>query len=282
MKTGKLLTAGLLFFPLMTLMCTKGEETGVVARVGQSVLTLQELRECTPGTGTEIARSQAERYIQHWIESELLYQEALKRGVDKQAEVQRALKEMSRDYIISAFSDQTADAAVSVSDEEVQNYYQEQKDEFQAEADLYHLLLILVQSQNEALRLRRALAGGTPFSEIAGRSSLDGSRRQGGDLGYVPLSALSPMLARAVSSMQPGSLSAPVKSELGYNLIRLVDVQRKGALRALEEVRPVIEQRITARKKEEALQNLISRLSSEAALYTDMTTLESLEGKQPR
>ncbi len=280
MRTGSALAASLLLFSLTCLMCTKGEEAGIVARVGQSVLTLQEVRERNPGAGTGAARSQAERYIQHWIESELLYQEALLQGVDKQPEVQRALKELSRDYIISAFSEQAANAAVSVSDEEIQRYYQEQKEEFQAEADLYHLLLILVQNQNEALQLRRELIGGTPFSEIASRNSLDGSRLHGGDLGYVPLSALSPMLARAVSAMQPGSLSAPVKSELGYNLLRLVDVQRKGATRALEEVQPVIKQRITARKKDEALQNLISRLSSEAALYTDMTKLESLEGKQ--
>jgi len=280
MKTATVMTASFLLLALATLMCTNKEEKSVVARVGQSVLTLQDVRERTPGAGTTAARAQAERYIQHWIESELLYQEALKSGVDKEAEVQRALKEMSRNYIITAFSERAAGVSVSVSDEEIGRYYQEQKEEFQAEADLYHALVILVQSQNEALRLRRELMEGASFSEIAGRHSLDGSRFQGGDLGFVRLSALSPMIARAVSSMQPGSLSAPVKSELGYNLIRLVEVQRKGTTRALEEVRPVIEQRIAARKQEVALQNLISRLSSEAALYTDMSKLSSLTGKE--
>jgi len=280
MKTATVMTASFLLLALATLMCTNKEEKSVVARVGQSVLTLQDVRERTPGAGTTAARAQAERYIQHWIESELLYQEALKSGVDKEAEVQHALKEMSRNYIITAFSERAAGVSVSVSDEEIGRYYQEQKEEFQAEADLYHALVILVQSQNEALRLRRELMEGASFSEIAGRHSLDGSRFQGGDLGFVRLSALSPMIARAVSSMQPGSLSAPVKSELGYNLIRLVEVQRKGTTRALEEVRPVIEQRIAARKQEVALQNLISRLSSEAALYTDMSKLSSLTGKE--
>jgi len=280
MKTATVMTASFLLLALATLMCTNKEEKSVVARVGQSVLTLQDVRDRTPGAGTTAARAQAERYIQHWIESELLYQEALKSGVDKEAEVQRALKEMSRNYIITAFSERAAGVSVSVSDEEIGRYYQEQKEEFQAEADLYHALVILVQSQNEALRLRRELMEGASFSEIASRHSLDGSRFQGGDLGFVRLSALSPMIARAVSSMQPGSLSAPVKSELGYNLIRLVEVQRKGTTRALEEVRPVIEQRIAARKQEVALQNLISRLSSEAALYTDMSKLSSLTGKE--
>ncbi len=252
----------------------------MIARVGKSELTLQDIRDHTPGLGTDAARSQAELYIQRWIESEVLYREALRRGVEKGPEVQSALREMTRDYVITVFIEQAVNESISISDAEIEGYYREESEEFQSKEDLYHLLLILVANQGDAIQLRGEIKSGAPFREIASRHSIDGSRLQGGDLGYVALRSLSPIVARAAAALRPGEISAPLKSELGYNLLELVEVQRKGSLRPIQNVRPFIEQRIIARKKEENYQRLISRLSDDATLYTDLTKLDMLKEKE--
>ncbi|HNW59249.1 MAG TPA: peptidyl-prolyl cis-trans isomerase [bacterium] len=271
--------AALLLLCLALISCRGKDDKSIVARVGKTVLTLQEVRERTPGVDAPAARDQAERYIQHWIESELLYQEALRRGVDKESEVRRALREMTRDYITTALVEQLA-VGITASDAEIERYYQEQKEEFQAEEDLYHPLLILVRTADEAGTARRELNDGTSFAEVVRRYSIDGSRFQGGDLGYVPLRALSPLLSRAVSAMRPGEISAPLKSEVGYNLIRLEGVQKKGSMQPLDEVRPQVIERVLAQKKEKAYQQLITQLSGELVPYADMTLLESIKKKE--
>jgi peptidyl-prolyl cis-trans isomerase C len=280
MKKCALIMAGAACLGLCILACGERTDNSVIARVGSTVLTVQQIQEHTRGLEADAARMQAQLYIQRWIESEVLYQEALRRGIEKKPEVQSALKEMTRDYIITSFVDQAANEALSVSDVEIQNYYQEQKEEFQSNEDLYHLFMILVASQNDAIRLRAEIKAGTPFREIASRYSIDGSRLQDGEMGHVPLSSLSPLLARAVASLRPGEISAPLKSEVGYNILQLVDIQRKGTLLPLEAVRPLIQQRILARKKEDNYQRLIARLSDEAALYTDLTKLEMIKEKE--
>ncbi len=279
MKVGARAAAALLLTGLVWLACRGNQEQHIVARVGKAVLTLQEVRERTPGAGSPAARSQAEYYIQHWIESELLYQEALRRGVDKEPAVRQTIREMTRDYLTTALVDHLA-GSLTVSDAEGERYYQEQPEEFQADEDLYHPLLILVRTQEEALTARRELAAGDSFAEVAKRYSIDGSRFHGGDLGYLPLRELSPLLGRAMATMRPGELSAPLKSEVGYNLIRLEAIQKKGSVRPLAEVRSELMQRILARKKEEMYQQLISRLSGENNLYTDLTLLERLKEKE--
>lgn len=279
MRQGARAAVALLLSFLVLLACRGSEEKNVVARVGKSELTLQEVLDRTLGSDSPSARSQAERYIQHWVESELLYQEALRRGVDKEPPVRLAIKEMTRDYVTTALVDNLADA-LTVSDTEVERYYQDQPEEYQAEEDLYHPLLILVRTQAEAVEVRRELMAGEAFADVAKRYSIDGSRFQGGDLGYVPLRELSPLLGRAVSAMRPGELSAPLKSEVGYNLIRLEAVQKKGSIRPLTEVRSQLVQRILARKKEEMYKQLISRLSGETTLYTDLTWLDRLKEKE--
>lgn len=280
MKFNSMLAALLAALALLGTACRSGDQNNVVARVGKSVLTVTELREHAPGLTTPAGRAQVELYIQRWIEAEVLYQEARRRGIDKQPQVRSALQALSRDVVVSSYLDQEVYNAVSVSDAEIQAYYEQEKEEFQTPVDLYHLLVILVADAGEAARLRNEIKNGAAFNEIAELYSIDGTRAQGGDMGFVPLSNLSPRLAAAAAAMRRGELSLPVKSELGYNILQLADITPRGTIQPLEEVRHHIEQRIIARKNEESYQRLVSKLTDEASLYSDLSKLETINTKE--
>lgn len=69
-----------------------------------------------------------------------------------------------------------------------------------------------------------AQRGKTSFEAVARASSDDLATRQiGGDLGYVDEGFLAPPLEEAVRAMDIGDISRPVRTDLGFHVIQLVD-----------------------------------------------------------
>jgi len=97
-----------------------------VARVGQSYLTRQdlqeELRDTPAGRDSADARQQV---IERWVTNELLYQEALRKGLIDKKEVQRLLEENKRSVLISALiSSRFESDSARPSPTETRQYYE--------------------------------------------------------------------------------------------------------------------------------------------------------------
>ena len=109
------------------------------------------------------------------------------------------------------------------------------------------------QAMQRAKAIETQLRGGADFAQIAKNNSDDQQNAaQGGRLGPVPVQALPPDLAPAVAALQPGQVSAPVRSTYGVHIFKA----GPRSMRAYDEVRPQLEQRIKREKLEAALQNL--------------------------
>jgi peptidyl-prolyl cis-trans isomerase C len=67
------------------------------------------------------------------------------------------------------------------------------------------------------------------FEDVAKQVSLDGSRDYGGDLGFFTAGEMVPEFSKAVFAMKKGDVSPPVKTDFGWHIIRLEDVQEGGA-----------------------------------------------------
>ena len=95
----------------------------------------------------------------------------------------------------------------------------------------YHAQHILIASQGErAQRLAQRLAQnaqrGADFSALARQYSQDGSAANGGDLGWLSEGETVPEFERAMRSLKPGQVSAPVHTQFGWHVIRLVEARR--------------------------------------------------------
>lgn len=107
----------------------------------------------------------------------------------------------------------------------------------------------------------RARSGEVPFSDLAARFSADKATKDlGGDLGWVSQDQLPQDFGVAVARLQPGQISDPVRTDLGWHVVRLLD---RG--RSFEQARDEIEQgvggeRVQA-KVNEFLKNAISASS---------------------
>jgi len=129
--------------------------------------------------------------------------------------------------------DQIADQDVSVSDEELQQYYERHKADFKRPRVAYVSFMgqpRFPSAEDSAAALTRArtvradLARGAKFDDVAKRESSDtASGNHGGDLGWIPRdgAGFDPQFVAGMKQLTVGALSQPVLSTFGYHIIRL-------------------------------------------------------------
>lgn len=101
----------------------------------------------------------------------------------------------------------------------------------------YSAAHILVETEDEAKKLKADLDGGADFAELAKVHSKDpGSGAGGGDLGWFGLGMMIKPFEDAVVAMEPGQVSDPLQTQFGWHIIKLNET-RLAAVPPLEDVR---------------------------------------------
>ena len=73
--------------------------------------------------------------------------------------------------------------------------------------------------------LRRQVVDGGDFAALAGAHSQGAGASQGGDIGWVKPETLPDSLARVAATLKKGEVSEPVRTSLGYHLVKAEDRQ---------------------------------------------------------
>jgi peptidyl-prolyl cis-trans isomerase D len=136
-----------------------------------------------------------------------------------------------------------------VSDEDLRAAYEKNKSRLNV-PERRHARHILITGKDDATALalaQQVLAqakGGKDFGELAKQYSQDpGSAHNGGDLGWSERNAFVAPFADALFSMQVGEIRGPVKTQFGYHIIRLDEVQA-GKGKSFEEARADLESQL--------------------------------------
>jgi peptidyl-prolyl cis-trans isomerase C len=255
--------------------CQKKEQiekppTGVIARVDEGVLTQWDLEMDIPEAQRALASLDQKRdYVKGWIESEILYQEAKRKGIDKDEAVKWRMDRAVRNAIIESFLQKELQARVKVSEEEIRQYYLNNQSTFAREEDEVRLSHILVRNVAEAGLVTVRMESGESFEAIAKHLSLDAATKdKGGDLGYIPLSNLPPQFYEAVTKSEPGKISTPIQTDYGFDIIMVTDRREKGSVREYELVKPQIANALIVAKRKDELGNLLEELKGEAKVTT--------------
>jgi parvulin-like peptidyl-prolyl isomerase len=233
------------------------------------------------------------------IDKQLLLQEARKRGIivdeetvdqyeqqirdefgltdeafEQQLKAQNVTKDEYRDLvreelILSKVIEEAVLSRVSVSDEEVIEYYDAHPAEFSAPAGGAVIRHILVENESQAFALIEQLDADASFNELAQQYSMDtGSAPNGGYLGI--LTADSPIvpefLSAALKLRTDQYTRTPVKTDFGYHIIK-----SEGAVEPFREVRTRIREQLELQKQKTAFQQFMQTLRQAAVIkyYTD-------------
>ncbi len=184
------------------------------------------------------------------IARELFVQEAEKKGLTRNAEVQRQLDNLRQDVLIRALIRDYLKAN-PVKDEEIKAEYEKVRK--QAGDKEYRARHILVESEDDAKQIIDQLKKGAKFEELAKKSRDTGSAQSGGDLDWNTPQTFVKEFSDAMVKLDKGKFTeTPVKTQFGYHVIRLDDT-REAKAPPLEEVRPQIQQEIE-RQRVQALQ----------------------------
>lgn len=106
---------------------------------------------------------------------------------------------------------------VEATDEEIQAKY----DAMKSEVNARH---ILVADEATAKEVKQKLDDGGDFAALAGEYSTEpGAAESGGDLGWFGKGAMVPEFEEAAFSLEPGTISEPVKTDFGYHIIEVVE-----------------------------------------------------------
>jgi len=159
--------------------------------------------------------------------------------------------------------------AKEITPEELQAAY----DETYANAEPtqeYNASHILVETEEDALAVKAEIEGGADFAEVAKEKSTGPSGPSGGSLGWFGPGMMVPAFETAVAELEVGDISAPVKTQFGWHIIKLEDKRSKEAP-ALEEVKAELETQVRQIKAQAMIEELT------AAATVDRTAADGID-----
>lgn len=277
----KALLFGLTAVCLLLWACGDRRGGPVIAKVNGAKLTLEDLHAEIPEYyQNSVTFEQKLQFVDRWIDSEVLYQEALRRGLQRDALLREKIRAAEKTILIAELVQRELEDRVRVTEEEASEYYQAHLDDFTRKADEVRASQILVPTLEEARKIRREIEGGGDFAQLALKHSVDPSAEQGGDLGYFAGQDVLQEIAKSAFSLAPGSLSQPIKTEFGYHLISVTDIKKKGTVRSFDLVRDEINDRFYAVKELEELELFLEELRENSSIKKNLELLQTTSSAQ--
>ena len=159
---------------------------------------------------------------------------------------------------------------VSVSPGEVNDYCKAHSSEF-AQGDRVNLQHILIRtstrSEDEARQLAESIAAqiqsGKSFEELAKTASEGAEAKEGGQMGWVEKGQLMGQIDEKVFQLEPGQVTPPIQSSLGYHLFKVLERQ-KSSEKPLADVRGQIQDILFKDKLKTRLESWMQSLKKSA------------------
>lgn len=164
------------------------------------------------------------RLIKEVIGNELLYCYSKELGLENDENFIKEIEIFKKELLIKMMLKKIT-SNIIVTESEVKKYYDENLEEFylKENAAVRH---ILVENEVEALEIRESIeANKISFEDAAMKHSMCPSSLQGGFLGSVSRGLLYREIDNYIFNCEINKLSMPLKSEMGYHIVLVEDIQ---------------------------------------------------------
>ncbi len=235
----------------------------VLATVGNKQITESDLQQFIMNLGENAAQFQSpegkKQLLNELIMQELVYLDAIEKEADKDEEFLSGLEEMKKTLLVQ-YEISKMLRNISVTESEMENYFNKNKEMYKKplSARASH---ILVSSEEEAIKVKEELNNGLAFADVAKKYSSCPSKEVGGDLGEFTKGRMVPEFEDAVFSMEIGDISAPVQTQFGYHIIKLISKTNPSDV-ALEDVKDKVKSQCMSLKHHEIYFNKQSELTA--------------------
>lgn len=214
--------------------------------------------------GIEVTTVDVVNRIEEFVEAEFGGSKAqLDEALNENGLTQAQFHEIIHDQILNESLRADVAGDVRPSAEDVRAFYEENRAEFETARAQHILVDDRALAEQLAARLQAASgdAAEALFERLASEHSTDpSSARNGGDLGFQPAGTFVPPFEEAMTGLDVGEVSDPVRTEFGWHVIRVVDRR----VTPLEEARPGIENQLAGPAQDEAWSAFLDDLFEEA------------------
>ena len=171
------------------------------------------------------------------------------------------------DMMIDRMMEGELSTTVAATETEAREFYDKNPEKFkQADAVRASHILVLADEKADDATKKKARAkidgiltrvrAGEDFAKLAKENSDDGSKDQGGDLGFFQRGSMVPPFEEAAFALKPGQVSDVVTTQFGYHIIKVME--RKDATTVpYEQVKPQIIEFLSNQKKQERVEAFI-------------------------
>ncbi len=192
------------------------------------------------------------------ISREVLVQEAKKQSIDKEQTYKMQLLMQQNSLLIDNLLSKHF-ANLSITEERLRAEYNRQVDQLK-NAEQYQLSHIVTATEADAKAVIKELNAkkGSTFAKLAREKSIHPSAQNGGSLGWLLPSQITPALANVVMNLNVGSAtSAPIATPEGWQVL-MVEAKRKFKVPTFEESKQQLVNAVVAQERAEYVQKLVN------------------------
>jgi peptidyl-prolyl cis-trans isomerase SurA len=161
---------------------------------------------------------------------------------------ERFREDLRNEVLLQRLREREVDNRISVAESEIETFMSEQKEskDVASELKISHILVRVPEqaTPDQLLRLRgraeeilKRLKEGADFGQVAATYSDAPDGLQGGDMGWRQRDHLPDLYLQAAADLQPGAVSAVLRSPAGFHVLKLVDRRSAEAAATVEQNR---------------------------------------------
>lgn len=273
--------------PLLSAVCVASEE--VVAKIGDVAIKSEEIREIISGLSPEQQRKLREepqafgQYVRALLVQRLVLKEAEEKKWDQNPEVIVELVRARESALTESFlKAQAVPEQAYPTPAEVKQAYDDNKEKWVLPLAL-RLSQIFIASDQKKLDavVKRLNAKPADFAAIAREFSEESTTAvRGGELGWLTEEQIQPEIRSQLPKWQVDALSAPIKLNDGWHILKILDVRAAQTL-TLDQVKEDLVAELRAQKSQQLRQDYLNALIKQHPVAINEIALEALHRTDP-
>lgn len=251
--------------------CRQENPEEVLARVGPNVLTRSEANAHVDTTSAEYGRHLA-AYVASWVNTQLIYQEARRSGVEDTDEFAAAAAAARRQLANQRFLETyLAAETLDTGDTALRAYYDTHASEFMVREEMVKLHIASFARRDQASAFVARFGRGSDWSAAFRPSD---SAAVIPPRYYTQRTLFPAELWKAAGALALNETSFPVKTAIGYVVVQPVAVARQGTQAEFDAVRDEVRERLVMEHRNRRYRELLGTLRQRY-------TVEVLPGAAP-
>jgi parvulin-like peptidyl-prolyl isomerase len=236
-----------------------------------------------PADGKALNSDERKDVLKRLVDEKLLYQAALKEGLDRDPKVQKVMvNTLLREAVYAKVKNS------DFTDESLQKYFDEHQSEFVVpeKVQIKRVLIKVSDDRDDAAAkaeserlLAEVKADSSKFADVAKNSSEGPYKRRGGDVGFVPADGkpgLDEAIVTEAFKLSVGGVSDVFKTDEGYNFVMVAN-KRDKVERTFQQMKGSVLRKVKNEKLKSLYDNYVADLRTGAKITTEDAKVDAIE-----